>query len=219
MPSDSTAFEYFDISAYINQLHPGANILAIHGLNGATAGSSDFLISPELEATIAEVNEAFPYPEALKLLDGLRITELMYHSPQGSDFDYIELQNISDVTLDIAGVRFTKGIEFTFPQMQLAPGEYVVVVGDLASFRSEYGQSIRVGGQYSGNLSNNGEDIVLELPVPLEAAIMRFGYSDKWYPTTDGGGKSLVIIDPMAHPAAWSLADSWQPADPTPGRP
>jgi hypothetical protein len=60
---------------------------------------------------------------------------------------------------------------------------------------------------------------VLKLALPLEAAIMRFGYSDRWYPTTDGGGESLAIVDPMADAAAWSLADSWQPADPTPGRP
>jgi len=216
---DAVNFEHISISGYIGALRSGSNILAIHGLNGTSTTSSDFLISPELEATIMEVYEAFPYPEALKLLDGLRITELMYHSPHGSDFDYIELQNVSDVTLDLTGVRFTKGIEFTFPQMQLAPGEFVVVAGNLASFRLRYGSSVRVAGQYSGNLSNNGEDIVLNLPLPLEAAIMRFSYSDQWYPTTDGGGQSLVIVDPMAHPAAWSLADSWQPADPTPGTP
>jgi hypothetical protein len=103
--------------------------------------------------------------------------------------------------------------------MQLAPGEFVVVAGDLASFRLRYGSGVRVAGQYSGSLSNGGEDVVLKLPLPLDAAIMRFSYSDQWYPTTDGGGQSLVIIDPMAHPAVWSLAQSWQPADPTPGRP
>jgi hypothetical protein len=209
---------YIDIYQYRGDLKAGANILAIHGMNASTT-SSDFLISVALDAVSVKVEGELGFQNDLNLLDGLRVTELMYHAPQGSNYDFIELQNISDVTLDLTGVRFTKGIEFTFPQMQLAPGEFVVVAGDLASFRLRYGSAIRVAGQYSGSLSNNGEDIVLKLALPLEAAIMRFGYSDRWYPTTDGGGESLAIVDPMADPAAWSLADSWQPADPTPGRP
>jgi len=67
-------------------------------------------------------------------------------------------------------------------------------------------------------LNNGGEDIVLKLAWPLEAAIMRFGYSDTWYPMTDGGGSSLVILDPAEHPATWDEADSWQAANPSPGR-
>ena len=43
-------FEAFDISAYISQLRPGANILAIQGINAGTT-SSDFLISVELTAS------------------------------------------------------------------------------------------------------------------------------------------------------------------------
>jgi hypothetical protein len=226
--SAAVVFEDVDISEHIGDLRQGANILAIHGLN-TPVGSSDFLISAELVGTIISSQDEY-LASAVALLDGLRVTELMYHAAQGSNYDFIELQNISNVTLDLTGVRFAEGIEFTFPQsptlqsygdgaMQLAPGEFVVVAGDLASFRLRYGSGVRVAGQYSGNLSNNGEDIVLKLPLPLEAAIMRFGYSDRWYPTTDGGGESLAIVDPMADPAAWSLAGSWQPADPTPGRP
>jgi hypothetical protein len=215
---ESTAFEYFDISAYLNQLRAGANILAIHGLNSPLT-SSDFLISVEFEATITEVNEAFPYPEALKLLDGLRITELMYHAPDGSAYDYIELYNIGNTTLDLNGVRITEGIDFTFPLMTLESGRYVVVVSNIAAFQSRYGSSARVAGQYSGNLSNAGEDIVLKLPAPLEAAILQFRYSDAWYPTTDGNGDSLTIREPTAHPATWDWLESWQAASPTPGGP
>jgi hypothetical protein len=210
--------EYIDIYQYASNVKVGANILAIHLMNSSPT-SSDLLMSVALDAVSVKVEGELGLQNDLNLLDGLRVTELMYHSPEGSDFDYVELQNVSDVTLDLTGVRFTKGIEFTFGQMQLAPGEFVVVAGDLASFRLRYGSGVRVAGQYSGSLSNNGEDIVLTLVLPLEAAITRFGYSDRWYPTTDGGGESLAIVDPMADATAWSLAESWQPADPTPGRP
>jgi hypothetical protein len=218
--SDAVLFDDIDVSDYIDDaLRSGSNILAIHGLNNS-GNRSDFLISAELEAGITEVNEAFPYPEALELLDGLRITELMYHDPDGSEYDFLELYNISDTTLDLNGVRLAEGIEFTFPPMTLDAGHYVVVVSNIADFQSRYGSSATVAGQYSGNLSNGGENIVLQLPWPLEAAILRFRYSDKWCPTTDGGGDSLTIRDPFAHPATWNQPESWRAAfPPTPGGP
>jgi hypothetical protein len=94
-----------------------------------------------------------------------------------------------------------------------------VVVSDLNSFRLRYGFGPTVAGEYSGNLSNGGEDIVLQLPAPLDAAILRLKYKDSWYPTTDGGGQSLTIIDAAAHPATWSEKESWLPASPSPGGP
>jgi hypothetical protein len=161
----------------------------------------------------------FPYPEALDLLAGLRITEIMYHAPQGSNYDYIELKNISDKPLTLDGVRFISGIVFEFPAMQLGPGEYVLVVENQADFRSVYGTGPLVAGEYTGSLSNGGEKIVLTLAWPLDAAIMRFGYSDVWYPSTDGAGQSLTILDPTAHPAVWDDAESWRAAAPSPGLP
>jgi len=235
--SAAVLFEDVDISEHIGDpfdklragLQQGANILAIHGLN-TPATSSDFLISAELTGTIISSPRTNCPPNSVvrsphignwcgvALLDGLRVTELMYHAVQGSDYDFIELQNISDVTLDLTGVRFTEGIEFVFPQMQLAPGQYVVLASNIAAFASEYGADVNVTGPYTGNLSNSGEAIVLALASPLEAAIMRFEYRDGWYPLTDGGGKSLVICDPSVHPAMWNLAESWKQSDPTPGR-
>ena len=213
--TDCSPPESFDISGYANTLHAGSNILAIHGLNYALT-NSDFLITAELLATVTDVNEEFPDPEILDLLDGLRITELMYHDEDGSEFDFLELYNISGTTLDLDGVRLAGGIDFTFPNMTLAAGQYVVVVSDTTAFWSKYGTGANIAGEYSGNLSNGGEDIILQLPWPYEAAILRFEYDDSWYPSTDGLGDSLVIRDPYAHPATWDEAESWQAALPSP---
>jgi hypothetical protein len=207
-----------DISDHIGDLRAGKNVLAIHAMNNA-GNQSDFVISAEMDVTMTKMDEEYPFFDDLDILAGLRITELMYHSASGSNFDYIELQNISDKTLNLDGVQFLEGVEFVFPNMELEGGQYVVVVSNLAAFRSAYGMGPRVVGAYSGGLSGGGEDIVLTLAWPLEAAIMRFGYSDKWYPTTDGGGQSLHIIDATAHPATWDDAASWRPAAPTPGAP
>jgi len=217
--SDSAAreFEPIDISGFIGDLKLDNNILAIHGLNSSRT-SSDALISAELEAGVVVPANEFPFFGALELLAGLRVTELMYHAAGGSEFDYIELQNISETTLDLTGARLDGGITFTFPEIVLEAGRHVMVVSDWAAFQSAHGTNIPVAGEYSGNLSNSGERIVLQLPWPLEAAILRFEYSDTWFPTTDGGGNSLAIADPSAHPATWDWPESWHPASPSPGR-
>ena len=218
---DSVAvlFEYIDVSDYLSALRSGDNVLAIHGLNyGLT--SSDFLISAELEATVTTIDHGeFPYPDALDQLAGLRITELMYNAPSGSNYDYVELKNISDTPIQLEGVRFVEGITYEFSSKLLGAGQYVVVVSNLTAFRNFYGYTADVAGEYTGGLSGGGENIVLSLAWPLEAAIMRFEYADTWYPTTDGGGPSLHINDATAHPYLWNDAETWHAASPSPGLP
>jgi len=208
-----------DLSRYIGELKTGLNILAIQGMNNSST-SSDLLISAAIDVVfVKEEGGQSAFENDLNLLDGLRVTELMYSAAGGSNLDFIELQNVGNKILDLTGVRFTQGIDFVFPAMMLAPGQFVVVAGNLAAFRSQYGATVNVAGEYWGKLSNSGEGIVLSLPLPLEAAIMRFSYEDTWYPTANGGGDSLVINDPLAPPATWNQLQSWRAAAPSPGRP
>lgn len=217
----SQAFDLtLDLSPYRDALRAGDHLLALQGLN-ASPTSSDFIISVALEGTIIEIQDGqeYPYLEQLKLLDNLRVTELMYHAPQGDDLDYVELQNTGDELLDLTGLRFVDGVDFVFPSMTLGPGEYAVVVADLSAFRSQYGTNVTIAGAYEGRFSDRGEDIVLKLARPQEAAIMRFSYSDDWHPATDGGGQSLAIDDPAAAPVRWNDPDNWRAYQPTPGAP
>ena len=210
-------FVDFDITEHISDLRQGRNVLSIHGLND-NVGDLNFLVLPELVA-VSDPNLSL-YGKGLMLLDGLRVTEIMYNTPATtSEYDYIELQNVSDVNLDLTGVRFTEGIEFTFPPMELGPGEYVVVDSNSAMFEIAFGTGINVAGEYSLELSNAGENIILKVASPLDAAILRFGYDDVWYPSTDGGGYSLIVLDPTAHPSSWDKAESWDAALPSPGAP
>jgi hypothetical protein len=216
--SDSAAvvFEEINISEFINYINQGDNVLSIHGMN-ASRTSPDMLISVEVDGMITVTADDFSLADSLALLDGLRVTELMYHAADGSSFDYIELKNIGETTLNLTGVRLSDGIDFTFGRMTLEPDQYIVVVRNLTAFCSTYGTGVNVAGEYSGHLSNGGERIVLSLPQPLDAAILRFEYSDTWYPATDGNGSSLEINDPFAHPATLGQSESWRPAAPTPG--
>jgi CotH kinase protein/Lamin Tail Domain/Chitobiase/beta-hexosaminidase C-terminal domain/Legume lectin domain len=99
----------------------------------------------------------------------------------------------------------------------LNPGESIVVVHNLAAFISRYGAGIRVAGEFSGSLDNAGEH--LTLTGPLGEPILDFSYDPAWYPATDGGGFSLVAVNPNAPPSAWGLAQNWRPSSRLGGSP
>ncbi|MHC4560622.1 MAG: CotH kinase family protein, partial [Planctomycetota bacterium] len=149
--------------------------------------------------------------------DNLRITETMYHpqnpanpnDPNDPNEEYIELKNIGSETINLNLVSFTNGIDVTFPSMELAAGEYVVVVQDRNAFEARYGSAINIAGQYSGRLNNGGEGIRLQ--DAIGQTILDFSYKDGWRSITDGEGFSLTIIDPTnPDPNSWDEKDSWR---------
>jgi hypothetical protein len=256
--SDSAAvlFEGIDISAFLDNLQRGSNLLAIQGLNASTT-SSDFLISAELTASGGSTGDGIlpgviEYAGPIKLphsarvkarvlsgdtwsalneavyavgpvAENLRITEIMYNPPRvegvppsdlgqdASDTEFIELQNIGAETINLNLVSFTNGIDFTFPSIELAAGEYTIVVQDRNVFEARYGRNINIAGQYTGRLDNAGERITLE--DAIGRTILDFSYKDGWRSLTDGEGFSLTIIDP-ANPdlSSWNEKDSWRPS-------
>jgi hypothetical protein len=189
----------------------GVNVLAseVHQTN---TGSSDVVFGLTLDASetvFTPANDA-AYLSALDLVNNLRITEVMFDPAEGTDFEFIELQNIGSIPLELEGVRFVEGIEFIFPQMTLAPGEFVILVSNQVSFESKYGVGDPVAGQYTGKLSNGGEQLILQLPAPFNANIQKFTYNDSWYPITDGGGSSLEIINPLGRVRDWDDKSAWR---------
>jgi hypothetical protein len=138
------------------------------------------------------------------LQEHLRLTEVMYNPPEGSAFEYLEFYNSSTNTpLDLGGVAFANGIDFTFPSgSRLAPGEYALLAqsdpaGNFAQFRQQYGLSpdAKIFGPYSGNLNNNGEELELKTAAS-GAQIFSFEYNDGpgWPKVADGTGHSLEHI-------------------------
>jgi hypothetical protein len=223
---EAQTVESFDLSGHLSTLQRGSNILAIHGLN-ISAGSSDFIISAELiagqrssasESRVLDGGTWSALNETIVALgpvaEELRITEMMYH-PQGTgdsndpNEEFIELKNIGTETLNLNLVKFTNGIDFTFPDIDLAAGQYVVVVEDQQAFTARYGTDINIAGQYSGRLANDGERIRLE--DAIGQTILDFEYRDNWYSMTDGKGYSLTIIDEAnTDPNHWNQEHSWR---------
>jgi len=148
----------------------------------------------------------------------LRVTEIMYHPTAipgdifpVEEYEYIELRNIGATPLNLTGVHFLRGIEFTFAGLPLlAPGAYVLVVKNIAAFESRYGPGFNIAGQYIGSLDNGGENI--EIADVVGEKVQDFSYNNSWYPITDGAGASLVIVNDQAHWDSWGLKESWRPS-------
>jgi hypothetical protein len=196
-------------------LRPGSNVIAVE-VHQVSAGSADVAFGSRLQATRTVKQPSIEVAESL--LMQLRIAEVMYHPTENALAEFIELVNIGDTTLQLAGVRLTGGVEFTFPARELAAGERIVVAADEAAIRQQFGNDIPVAGTFDGRLSNSSDQIQLMLPEPWTGVIQHLAYSDRWYPSTDGDGRSLVIRDPaasvesLAHRFAWrASADAGSP--------
>ncbi len=173
------------------------------------------------------------------VLAGLRVNELHYNPAAPSQaelaaafvdadqFEFIELTNISNKSIDLRGVKLQQlevggGISFDFATAaikQLEPGQHVVIVSDADAFAFRYGTDRPVAGEFDGQLSNGGETITIEASGVI---VQQFAYDDAWLPTTDGQGYSMQVVD-VRQPdlAKWNLAAQWTASSAlggTPGR-
>ena len=169
--------------------------------------------------------------EATFLLDtepaspaNLAISEILYHPAEpspteiaagfddGEDFEFVEILNTGSKAVDLHGVYFYGAITFDFTGAPtgrtLAPGARLLVVSDLDAFQLRYGSGKPVAGQYSGQLNNAGEDLVLY--TPEETIIRGVNYSDAppWPAAADGAGYALVRRHPN-DPAGDGNAEGW----------
>ena len=154
----------------------------------------------------------------------LRVTEMMYSpvlTPEAEnrgwnrdDLAWLELRNIGEGVLNLNGVRFGSGIDYTFGEVILRAGEHLILAKNREAFLFANGSSYDLGVQlldgYSGNLARKGELISL-LSADGES-ILSYTYSNQWYPETDQGGYSLVVVDPRSEEALWSTEQNWRPS-------
>ena len=92
---------------------------------------------------------------SVSVAQGLRVSEIMYHpldtgNPNDPNTEFIELTNIAGQSINLNLVRFTDGIDYTFPSFELPAGGYCLVVKDLAAFQAKYGAKLPVVGAIRG---------------------------------------------------------------------
>ena len=153
----------------------------------------------------------------------LRITELMYDpEPPGDEFEFIEIQNVGSVPLDISSFYIT-GLDYVFPpQTLLAPGQIILLASgsgvDPTAFETRY-PDVSIFGRFTGQLSNAGERIALVTPEGRTVVSVDYDDERGWPEEADGEGYSLEMLDPLADPddpANWQHSVSFNG---TPGQP
>jgi PKD repeat protein len=133
------------------------------------------------------------------VFEPLRLTEIMYNAPAGPEYEFLELQNTGGAPIDISGLRFVEGIDYSFPEGSvLAPGGFWVLAADAGAFASFYGAP--ADGQYDGSLDGGGEDLVLADPAGNVVLSLRYDDEGFWPLAPDGFGFSLVLREAFAAP-------------------
>jgi hypothetical protein len=125
------------------------------------------------------------------------LTEIMYHPPNvgstsGDEFEFLEMKNTGTNTLNLSGLTFTSGINFTFTNGTLLdPGRFFVIARNAAVFAAKY-PGVPLRGIYTGKLDNSGENVTLSHPLGTTIFSVTFGIAPPWPTTPSGLGCSLV---------------------------
>lgn len=139
--------------------------------------------------------------------DEIVINELMYNAPDASLEEWVEIFNKSAGPVDIGGWQFSDGISFTFPAgTVLGPGEYALVVWDVAAFNNLHPGLPRVFGPFSSSLSGQGERLRLLDANQNIADELTYSTKGRWPEFADGGGSSLELRNPAMDN---TVAEAW----------
>jgi hypothetical protein len=140
--------------------------------------------------------------------NSLMISEIMYHSGFNG-IEFIELMNSGNTDINLIGLSFIDGIDYTFKKNTLLkPGEFIVLTNEMELFEALY--NFKAYDVYTKRLSNKGETVILANY--YGNIIDSVSYSDTipWPILADGSGRSLELISPELDN---SLYSSWKASD------
>jgi hypothetical protein len=120
------------------------------------------------------------------------INEINYNPPDGEEYEFIEIFNAGEETINLSGYRLSGDIDYTFDSFDLLPGAYFVVAKNLSSYS---GQGFDVKQWQQGSLSDGYGNLVLLGNSGNQ--IDRVDYNSRyWWPEEpDGSGPSLELHD------------------------
>jgi hypothetical protein len=147
-------------------------------------------------------------------LFALRLTEIHYHPEYvdtlGDDsLEFIELKNVGSKALDLSGLAFASGIDYTFTDAKLQPGAFFVLASNGKWFQDRYGSA--PSGVFDGQLKNSGEDVILQ-DIKAGITVISVSYADDkpWPSNADGGGKSVVTVNANPSRAEQNTPAAWR---------
>ncbi len=147
----------------------------------------------------------------------LKITEINYHpmdyingtdTINGKDLEFIEMKNTGSAAINISGIKFDSAVSYTVPSnILLAPGGFYVIASKPSDFYAFYG--VYPSGNFSRNLSNGGEQILLTDSQGSEIFSVTYDDAAPWPAQADGEGYTLAAkeINPTGDPGS---SDYWR---------
>ncbi|MBM3845844.1 MAG: hypothetical protein FJ405_06115, partial [Verrucomicrobia bacterium] len=194
----------------------GQGLFVQGGYQGQLSGWGEELVLRDHVGRLIQSTQTQPAPSLAQ--QSLRIVEILFHPlpppnslPSPDPFQFIEILNYGTLPVDLAGVKLVDGVIFEFPRHQphvIAPNQRVVLVHDLAAFRSRYGPAVPVAGVFSGRLDVGGEKLRLEDSSGEE--IQEVAYNDDSYLMPNGGGFALVAEETKTGTRAdWGTRAFW----------
>lgn len=150
------------------------------------------------------------------------INEIMYNSPHAQDVEYVELFNAGTSAQSLAGWTLLDDDDLhpACPlEGTLAPGEFLVVAGDLLLFQGSYPGVTNLNPSAFGagfSLGNGGDAVRVFDGQSVLVDGVAYGDAAPWPTAPDGGGPALELLNPSFDNA---LATSWAASVPggTPG--
>ena len=199
--------------------------------SGAVSGSATAYSGPVtltsnlvVKARVLNGGEWSALTEAVFTVGGLgvplRITEIMYNPPGGNAYEFLELQNVGALPVDVSGFNF-EGVTFLIPNGTIIPPGGVLLLANSTSpsqFATRY-PGVSVFGHYTGNLDNGGERIAILDRNGQVVTAVHYDDEDGWPTAPDGGGYSLEIIDTNGDPNAPANWRASAAVNGTPGSP
>ncbi len=158
-------------------------------------------------------------------VEPLVLSELMYHPPDfgtvdGDEYEFIELKNTGAQTLQLGGMKFTAGIDYTFPPASsVAAGARIVLARNTARFLEKYPAVVPLD-QWGPDsiLSNSGETLTLTNTAGLTVFSVTWTDAAPWPAEADGLGRSLVPVNPDRSSSS-TLAADWRTSSQPGGSP
>lgn len=143
----------------------------------------------------------------------LVITKLNYNPlpstafPVSSDLEFIAIQNIGSETVNLSGVYLSQlGTNYQFPyNSTIAANETIYLSGNSTTFQNKYGFS--AFGQYSRNLSNTSQKIVLADSYGNVIDSVTYFDTAPWPIEADGLGSYLQLKDVSLDN---NVAENWE---------
>ncbi|MFN3404799.1 MAG: lamin tail domain-containing protein [Cytophagaceae bacterium] len=132
------------------------------------------------------------------------ITEILYNQPGPDTLEFIELYNKGSQPVNLEGYKVTRGFGFTFPNVTIQPGGYLVIAR-YENFFKEFFKKTCLQWD-SGGLDNSGEKIVIKDRNGNIVDSVEYEDNYPWDPGADGEGASLILCDPNSDN---SLGHNW----------